>query len=50
MTMREGIEIKERQTASVFTYLCSEIGETRDTYRFETEKNDLAEAASLFIC
>ena len=46
--MREGIEVKERQTARVFTYLCSEIGETRDTYRFDMEQNDLAEAASLF--
>lgn len=46
--MREGIEVKERQTARVFTYLCSEIGETRDTYRFDMEQNDLAEAAGLF--
>ncbi len=46
--MREGIETKERQTARVFTYLCSEIGETRDTYRFDMEQNDLAEAAGLF--
>jgi type I restriction-modification system DNA methylase subunit len=46
--IREGIEVKERQTAPVFTYLCSEIGETRDTYRFDMEQNDLAEAAGLF--
>lgn len=46
--MREGIEIKERQTSHVFTYLCSEIGETRDVYRFDMEQNDLAEAAGLF--
>ena len=29
-------------------YLCSEIGETRDVYRFDMEQNDLAEAAGLF--
>lgn len=46
--MREGIEIKERQPSHVFTYLCSEIGETRDVYRFDMEQNDLAEAAGLF--
>jgi hypothetical protein len=46
--LREGIEVKERQMTPVFTYLCSEIGETRDTYRFEMEQNDLAEAARLF--
>ena len=46
--MRDGIEVKERQTSRVFTYLCSEIGETRDVYRFDMEQNDLAEAAGLF--
>jgi type I restriction-modification system DNA methylase subunit len=46
--MREGIEVKERQTSRVFTYLCSEIGETRDTYRFDMDQNDLVEAAGLF--
>ncbi len=45
---RDGVEVKERQTAGVFTYLCSEIGETRDVYRFDMEQNDLAEAAGLF--
>ncbi len=46
--MRDGVELKERQTTKVFTYLCSEIGETRDTYRFDMEQNDLDEAAKLF--
>lgn len=46
--LRDGIEVKERQTSRVFTYLCSEIGETRDMYRFDMEQNDLAEAAGLF--
>ena len=45
---RDGVEVKERQTTPVFTYLCSEIGETRDVYRFDMEQNDLAEAAGLF--
>jgi type I restriction-modification system DNA methylase subunit len=46
--MCDGLEVKERQTDKVFTYLCSEIGETRDTYRFDMEQNDLAEAANLY--
>ena len=44
----DGIPIKERQSAPVFTYLCSEIGETRDQYRFDIEQNDLDIAATLF--
>ncbi|MDR3165558.1 MAG: N-6 DNA methylase [Synergistaceae bacterium] len=36
-----GVPAKERQTTPVFTYLCSEIGETRDVYRFDIEQNDL---------
>ena len=38
----------ERQTTPVFTYLCSEIGETRDMYRFDMEQNDLETASDLF--
>lgn len=38
----------EVQVDPVFTYLVSEIGETRDVYRFEIEQNDLDEAATLF--
>ena len=45
---RDGIDVKERQTARVFTYFCSEIGESRDTYRFDIEQNDLEEAAKAF--
>ena len=45
---QNGIEVKVRQTTPVFTYLCSEIGETRDVYRFDMEQNDLAEAAKLY--
>jgi len=45
---RDGVDTKEKQSSPVFTYLCSEIGETRDVYRFDMEQNDLAKAASLF--
>lgn len=43
-----GIKKKEKQDTPVFTYLCSEIGETRDVNRFDIEQNDLEEAANLF--
>ena len=35
---------KDFQTDPVFTYLVSEIGETRDVYRFDIEQDDLNEA------
>ena len=38
----------EQQKEPVFTYLVSEIGETRDIYRFSSEQNDLQEAVTLF--
>lgn len=38
----------ETQTTDIFTYLVSEIGETRDSKRFICEENDLLEATSLF--
>jgi len=40
--------ISEVQTDPVFTYLCSEIGESRDVNRFEIEENDLKEAVEMF--
>lgn len=40
-------DYKEQET-EVFTYLVSEIGETRDSKRFYMEQNDLVEAANLF--
>jgi len=43
-----GVTTKERQSTPVFTYLCSEIGETRDVYRFDIEQNDLDVAATGF--
>lgn len=38
----------DEQTAPVFTYLVSEIGETRDAKRWETDENHLIEMANLF--
>lgn len=37
------------QTHPVFTYLVSEIGESRDVYRFDIEENDLQEAVQLYL-
>jgi len=39
---------KEIQTAPVFTYLVSEIGESRNVYRFDIEQNDLNNAINLY--
>ena len=39
---------KDIQTEPVFTYLVSEIGESRDIYRFNIEQNDLKEAVNLY--
>lgn len=36
------------QINPVFTYLTSEIGESRDIYRFDIEKDDLKEAVTLY--
>lgn len=38
----------EKQTTPVFTYLVSEIGESRDTYRFEIEQDDLKNAVDYY--
>jgi type I restriction-modification system DNA methylase subunit len=38
----------EIQTDPVFTYLVSEIGESRDIYRFDIEQDDLKEAVNLY--
>lgn len=46
--MDGGVEKRESQVTPVFTYLCSEIGETRDVNRFDIEQNDLEEASNLF--
>ena len=39
---------KDTQSQRVFTYLASEIGESRDVYRFDIEQNDLQEAVKLY--
>ena len=44
----DGVHTLERQMTPVFTYLCSEIGETRDVNRFDIDQNDLAVASDLF--
>ena len=43
-----GIDSLERQKSPVFTYLCSEIGESRDVYRFNIDQNGLEVASTLF--
>jgi len=43
-----GLITKNRQMTPVFTYFCSEIGETRDVYRFDIGQNDLDVAATLY--
>lgn len=40
--------LAEIQIDPVFTYLVSEIGESRDVYRFDIERNDLNEATTLY--
>ena len=39
---------KALQTDPVFTYFASEIGESRDVYRFDTEQDDLSESVLLY--
>jgi len=43
-----GIAALPKQVTPVFTYLCSEIGESRDVYRFDIDQNDLEVASDLF--
>lgn len=39
---------KQTQSEPVFSYLVSEIGETRDIYRFDLDQDDLREAVTLY--
>lgn len=39
---------EQTQTEPVFTYLVSEIGESRDNYRFDIDQDDLSEAVNQF--
>lgn len=46
ITKKQNIE--QVQTEPVFTYLVSEIGESRDNYRFDIDQDDLNEAVNQF--
>ena len=48
MAITKKLQKSKLQTDPVFTYLVSEIGESRDVYRFEIEQNDLSNATQLF--
>lgn len=41
-------ELNIAQPYPIFTYLCSTIGETMDSYRFDIEGNDLRDAVDLY--
>ncbi len=41
-------KLEQPQVAPVFTYLVSEIGESRDNYRFDIDQDDLNEAVNQF--
>lgn len=38
----------EKQTKPVFTYICNSIGETLDSYRFDSDNNDLEQAVNQY--
>lgn len=46
--LRKKADLNEQQTSSVFAYLVSEIGETRDAKRWITKENDLDQLVNLF--
>ncbi|HCP9955465.1 N-6 DNA methylase [Escherichia coli] len=46
--LRKKADINEQQRSSVFAYLVSEIGETRDAKRWVTKENDLDQLVNLF--
>ena len=48
LCLTKKIDKSKKQTDPVFTYLVSEVGETRDIYRFDIDQNDLEEAATLY--
>lgn len=45
---RTDAEMGMKQASPVFAYLCSTIGETMDTYRFDIDENDLNKAVDLY--
>lgn len=48
LALRKKDDASKNQDTPVFTYLVSEIGETRDAKRWSTEENDLEELVPLF--
>lgn len=48
LCLTKKINKRNVQIDPVFTYLVSEIGESRDIYRFDIEQNDLKEAVTLY--
>ncbi|WP_342267942.1 class I SAM-dependent DNA methyltransferase [Candidatus Tisiphia endosymbiont of Empis tessellata] len=48
LAITKKFDISDIQTDPVFTYLVSEIGESRDVNRFDIEQDDLKEAVNLY--
>ncbi|MEZ4906451.1 MAG: N-6 DNA methylase [Saprospiraceae bacterium] len=48
LAITKKVNKKDIQSKPVFTYLVSEIGESRDVYRFDINQNDLQEAVKLY--
>ncbi|NER17532.1 N-6 DNA methylase [Spongiivirga citrea] len=48
LCLTKKVNSKDTQKDPVFTYLTSEIGESRDIYRFDIEEDDLSEAVTLY--
>ena len=48
LMLKKKLDSNEEQTTPVFTYFVSEIGESRDTNRFDIQNNDLNELTALF--
>lgn len=48
LCLTKKVNKKDIQTEPVFTYLVSEMGESRDVYRFDIDQDDLSEAVTLY--
>ena len=48
LALTKKMDRRVKQESPVFSYLVSEIGESRDIYRFDIEQNDLVEAVTLY--
>ena len=48
IALERKMEKEEQQTTPIFSYLVSEIGESRDANRWDIDQNDLEEMVSLF--